>query len=98
MAKIKWTEEAQTWLKDIFDFIANDNPLAAANVVEEIYERAQTLRDFSRIGHRYELVEDREVRILLYGHYRIAYHIKSEEQIDILGVFHGALDISRYLV
>ncbi len=98
MAEIEWTEEAQTWLKDIFDFIANDNPSAAANVVEGIYERAQVLRDFPRIGHRYELVDDREVRILLYGHYRIAYYVKSEEHIDILGVFHGALEIGRYLV
>ncbi len=98
MAEIEWTEEAQTWLKDIFDFIANDNPSVAANVVEDIYERAQVLRDFPRIGHRYELVDDREVRILLYGHYRIAYHVKSEEHIDILGVFHGALEIGRYLV
>ncbi len=68
MAEIEWTEETQMWLKDIFDFIANDNPSVAANVVEDIYERAQVLRDFPRIGHRYELVDDREVRILLYGH------------------------------
>ena len=38
-----------------------------------------------------------EVRILLYGHYRIAYLIKDTETIDILGVFHGALTIERYL-
>lgn len=98
MAEIEWTEEAQTWLKDIFDFIANDNPSAAAMVVEGIYERAQTLKEFPRIGHRYELIEVREVRILLYGHYRKAYHLKSEKQINILGIFHGALDINRYLV
>jgi len=55
MAEIEWTEEAQTWLKDIFDFIANDNPSAAAKVIEGIYERAQALKDFPRIGHRYEL-------------------------------------------
>jgi plasmid stabilization system protein ParE len=36
-------------------------------------------------------------RILLYGHYRIAYLIKSADEIDVLGVFHGALDIDRYL-
>ena len=40
---------------------------------------------------------DGEIRILLYGHYRIAYLLKSESSIDILGVFHGALDIDRYL-
>ena len=37
------------------------------------------------------------VRILLHGHYRIAYLIKSDDSIDILGVFHGALDIDKYL-
>ncbi len=58
MAEIEWTEETQMWLKDIFDFIANDNPSVAANVVEDIYERAQVLRDFPRIDHRYELVDD----------------------------------------
>ncbi len=98
MAEIRWTEEAQTWLRDIFDYIADDNPSAAGNVVEGIYERAQVLREFPRIGYRYEFVHDREVRILLYGHYRIAYHLRTEEEIDILGVFHGALDINRYLV
>jgi toxin ParE1/3/4 len=44
------------------------------------------------------MVESREVRILLYEHYRITYLIKLDGNIDILGVFHGALDIDRYLV
>jgi plasmid stabilization system protein ParE len=98
MAELNWTEEAQIWLKDIFDYIAQDNPLAARRVVEGIYDRAQILRELAPIGYRYEPIRDREVRILLYGHYRIAYHIRSEDQINILGVFHGALDISRYLM
>jgi plasmid stabilization system protein ParE len=98
MARINWTDEAQNWLRDIFDYIASDNPEAAAKVVGDIYERAQVLIQFPRIGHRYEGISDREVRILLYGHYRIAYLMKSDEEIDILGVFHGALDIQRYLV
>ena len=28
-----------------------------------------------------------------YGHYRIAYLIRSEDLIEILGIFHTALDI-----
>ena len=31
------------------------------------------------------------------GHYRIAYLVRSLSTIDILGVFHGALEIERYL-
>ena len=37
------------------------------------------------------------VRIILYGHYRITYIIKSEDEVDIIGVFHGALEMERYL-
>jgi hypothetical protein len=34
---------------------------------------------------------------MLYGHYRIAYLLKPDDTIDILGVFHDALDLERYL-
>ena len=47
------------------------------------------------MGHRYR--DDRDIRILLYGHYRIAYLIKPNQDIDVLGVFHGSLEIERYL-
>ena len=40
---------------------------------------------------------DRELREILYGHYRIPYLIVSEQRIEILGIFHAAMDIERYL-
>ena len=95
MAEIRWTEEAQRWLEDIFEYIAADNPAAAARTVQGIYERAQVLSTFPEIGHRY-LASSRNVRILLYGHYRIAYLVKEDRNVDVLGVFHGSLDITRY--
>jgi plasmid stabilization system protein ParE len=99
MAKIRWSYEAEVWLKDIYDYIAQDNPSAAARVVEGIYEKAQILRQFPDIGYRYRSEKEGEIRILLYGHYRIAYlRWKDEDLVDILGVFHGALDIDRYLL
>ena len=97
MAEINWTEEAERWLKDIHDYIAQDSPESAIRVVEGIYERAQLLHRFPEIGYRYDRVPDKHIRILLYGHYKIAYLIKMDGNIDILGVFHGALDIDRYL-
>ena len=98
MAKIRWTYEAEVWLKDIYDYIAQDNPSAAARVIEGIYEKAQILRQFPDIGYKYRSEKEGEIRILLYGHYRIAYlRWKEKDLVDILGVFHGALDIDRYL-
>lgn len=97
MAEIRWTEEAHCWLHDIFDYIAADNPEAAQKVVSGIYEKVQVLKRFPEIGHKYRTETDGEIRILLYGHYRIAYLLRSSSSIDILGVFHGALNIDRYL-
>lgn len=97
MAEIRWTREAVYWLKEIHQYIAVDNPHAAKRVVEDICQKVQVLRRLPEIGYRYERYPDLNVRILLYGHYRIAYLIKEDGSIDILGIFHGALDIDRYL-
>lgn len=98
MAEINWTEEAHSWLRDIHNYIAADNPDAAARTVRNIFLKAQLLKTYPDIGHKYETASAHDVRILLYGHYRIAYLIKTDGNIDILGVFHGALNIDRYLV
>lgn len=97
MAEINWTSEAQQWLRDIYDYIAIDNHGAASRTVEAIYTKTQALREFPNLGYRYSLFTDRNVRILLYGHYRVAYLVKEDGDIDVLGVFHQALDIERYL-
>ena len=95
MAEVSWTSEAQRWLEDIFEYIAEENPIAAARAVSALYERVQVLEAHPEIGHRYESTE-RNVRILLHQHYRIAYRVKSDGNVDILGVFHGALDMAKY--
>lgn len=95
MATITWTAEAERWLEDIFEYIAGDNPVAAAETVQGIFDRAQSLASFPLLGQRYA-PSDRHVRILLYGHYRIAYLVEDNGDVAVLGVFHGALDISRY--
>ena len=95
MGSLNWTAESQRWLKDIFEFIAVDDSAAAESVVSGIFERAQVLTDHPKIGYRY-LSSSRHVRVLMYGHYRIAYLVNDGGNIDVLGVFHGSLDISRY--
>jgi len=97
MVNINWTDEASFWLKDIHDYIALDNPKIAKKVINEIFTKTQILSSFPKIGYIYKDDTNNEIRVLLYGHYRIAYFIKDTETIDILGVFHGALAIERYL-
>jgi plasmid stabilization system protein ParE len=93
MAEIRWTDEAVNWLQDIHDYIAKDNPKIANKVANDIFDKVQILMVMPEIGYKYQ----DNIRILLYGHHRIAYFIKDSKDIDILGVFHGSLDIERYL-
>lgn len=97
MAQLNWSQESHLWLRDIHGYIAQDNPAAAESVVNGIFEKAQLLINFPEIGYFYRREPEGEVRVLLYGHYRIAYlYRKKVDQIDVLGVFHGAMDIDRY--
>jgi plasmid stabilization system protein ParE len=98
MAEVVWTEKATAWLQNIYDYIAQDNPAAAKRTVEAIYNKALLLSEFPELGYRYERWPERNLRILLYGHYRIAYLIKPDGNVDIVGVFHAALDMDRYLI
>lgn len=81
MVEINWTNEAELWLKDIHDYIALDKKLVAKKVVTDIYQKVQILKSYPRIGYEYENDEHKEIRVLLYGHYRIAYLIKDENTI-----------------
>ncbi|WP_411172645.1 type II toxin-antitoxin system RelE/ParE family toxin [Nitrosomonas sp. Is24] len=54
------------------DYIAQDNPEAAAKVIGGIFEKTQILRLYPEIGQKYRVEPEGEIRILYYGHYRIA--------------------------
>ena len=97
MAEVVWSERALAWLDDILRYIAKDNPSAAKRTVEAIYDKAMLLSKFPELGYRYEGCTEQDVRILLYGHYRIAYSIEKDGRVGIIGVYHAALDMDRYL-
>jgi len=97
MAEIRWTEEAAAWLEDIYRYVAQDSPGAAGRVVRGIYDKVQILAAFPEMGYRYRTEPEGDVRVLLYGHYRIAYLVRKSGGIEILGIFHGALEMDRYV-
>ncbi len=97
MERIRWTEGALDWLEEIHSHIARENPVAARRVTQGIYDKIQTLKDFPEMGYRYRHRSGEDIRILLYGHYRIAYLIKVDRVVEILGIYHGSLDIDKYL-
>ncbi|MBI2827087.1 MAG: type II toxin-antitoxin system RelE/ParE family toxin [Planctomycetia bacterium] len=98
MAQVAWTEEAERWRRDIFDYIAEDDETAASKAVQGIVAREALLGRVPELGYWYDQRDDRNVRIVLCGHYRIAYAVKPDGNIDVVGVFHASLDIERYML
>jgi plasmid stabilization system protein ParE len=97
LAKVVWTQEAERWLLKIHDYIVLDSPVNAFNVVQSIYQRAQILKEFPQLGQAYRSASGRELRILLWGHYRIVYRLMPDDEVHIIGVFHGAMKLEDYI-
>lgn len=87
MAKLMWTDEARGSLVDIYDYIAKQSIDAALRTIEGIYRKSEVLQDFPRIGFLHRKADNEEVRIVLYGHYRIVYLVDGDCAI-VTGVVH----------
>ncbi|MBA3753101.1 MAG: type II toxin-antitoxin system RelE/ParE family toxin [Nitrospira sp.] len=87
--KVRWTEQALARLADIEDYIAQDNPVAAAKLIERILRRGDGLAQFPNRGRVIPELENNDIREVFEGNYRIAY--RNRNQIEILTVFEGHL-------
>lgn len=86
--KLVWTEPARQDLREIFTFIAEENPNAARRLLAEIKERAVLLQDNPQLGRAGRVDGTREL-VVVGTQYILPYQLK-EQQIQILAVFHGA--------
>lgn len=86
--KIVWTEPARQDLRDIFLYIAEENPNTARVLLSEIKKRAILLQDNPFIGRIGRIAETREL-VITGSQYILPYRVR-ENQIQILAVFHAA--------
>ncbi|MEW8291821.1 MAG: type II toxin-antitoxin system RelE/ParE family toxin [Candidatus Thiodiazotropha endolucinida] len=85
---VKWTAHANAQLRHIHDYIAQDSPLYARRVSEELVRRTIGLDAVPRKGYKVpELNEDAVRELGLYS-YRILYEIKPGNLIEVLAVIH----------
>lgn len=89
--RLEWAVNAQVDLYAIYDYIAADNPRAAAAVVAAIVEAAGSLAQFSELGRPTRRVNTRQLVLARYP-YRIVYHLRRDKVI-IATVVHNARNI-----
>ncbi len=95
MAKVSvnWTQRAEDSLDAIYDYIASDAPRYAGQFVEKIIAAVDQLEDFPLSGRPVPEAEREDIREVIFQDYRIIYWVISDEQVDIVGVLHGALNL-----
>lgn len=86
--KIHWTKEALVNLQQIEDYIAEDNPDAAYNLVDKIVFLVKDLKNFPDKGRVVPELSIDQIREVLYKNYRIVY-LNKKNSIEILTVFEG---------
>lgn len=92
--KLYWTKEAITRLRDIEQYIAKDNPVAAIEFVDKLISLAETIVDHPEKGRVVPELSIENIRELLYHNYRIVYLVK-KKSIDILTVFEGHKQLNK---
>jgi addiction module RelE/StbE family toxin len=90
MVKLIWTELSTEDLRQIFDYISKDSTRYASITVNKIYKRAQDIIENPYIGRIVPEINDRIIREVISGNYRIVYKIINEFQVDVLRVYHSA--------
>ena len=90
--KVHWTATAEGHLDTIHAHIALDSSVYAKRMVDHLTRRSRQIADFPLSGRTVPEYDKDHIREVIEGPYRIIYHIKPD-QIDIVAVIHGAMDI-----
>ena len=99
---VKWTAHAKSQVRHIHNHIAQDSPLYARRVSEELVKKTIGLDELPHKGRKVPELNVDAVRELSLYSYRILYEIKSDDFIEVLAVIHKrqhleAEDIPREL-
>lgn len=85
--RVEWLPAARQNLRDIVDYINQDNPVAARDVAEAILARVGQLTDHPHIG-RLGRVEGTRELVAINTPYLVPYIIRGEV-VTVLRVLHG---------
>jgi plasmid stabilization system protein ParE len=88
--RLRYSAAARRHIEQIFSFLAERNPAAARRIVAEIRSSARLLIEFPHMGRAGEVPDTREW-VVRGSPYLLVYEVVAEQdEVWVLGVFHGA--------
>ncbi len=95
MVQINWTEKSSKHLEAIFEYIAHDSKVYAGRFVKSIIKSTFILRTQIFAGRVVPEIGDESIREVFYRDYRIIYRVINRDSVEILAVYHGAMNIKN---
>jgi toxin ParE1/3/4 len=86
--RVFWSPLAIDRASEIAGYIAVDNPDAARNWINTIFTKVEELKNFPESGRIVPETNNKSIRELIYGNYRIIYRVE-ENALSVLTVRHG---------
>lgn len=86
--RVFWSPLAADRVSEIAEYIARDNPTAAEGWINTVFSKVGELKTFPESGRIVPETNNKKIRELIYGNYRIIYRIE-EKNISVLAVRHG---------
>lgn len=86
--KVSWSPLAIDRVSEIAEYIAKDNPKAAKSWVDTVFEKVASLKPHLESGCVVPEINNRAIRELIYGNYRIVYRVE-DRRVSILTLRHG---------
>lgn len=97
MAEVIWTEPALQELDAIAEYIALDNPVAASDLVKEIFDKTERLADFPKSGRIPPELPDSVYREVVVPPCRIFYR-EDEQRVFVLYVMREERWLRAYML
>ena len=95
MVQINWTLQAKNDLKAIAEYISKDSLQYAKFQVIKLKNRTKILKTQISSGRVVPEINQKNIRELISGSYRIIYKIVNENQIDILTIHHSSRNLNK---
>jgi toxin ParE1/3/4 len=86
--KIIWSPLAVDRVSEIAAYIAQENAAAAEKWVDAVFRKVEDLQRFPESGRIVPETENKTIRELIYGNYRLIYRLE-EKRISVLTLRHG---------
>ena len=95
MVKVNLTNQALADIENIAKFIASNSLTYAKIQVQRFFDRIEVFETNPQIGRVVPEINDKSIRELITGNYRIIYKLVNEKQIDIVTIHSSFMLLSN---